>query len=72
VRSAHILPPGRQRRTAGVSATTFAPRVHLELSELARLRGDEPRCEREVEVALRLLRRMGAGPMAERVAVGVG
>jgi len=53
-------------------ATTFSARVHLDLAELARLQGDEARRERETELAMQLYRAMGAGLVADRVAVQVG
>jgi hypothetical protein len=53
-------------------ATTFSARVHLDLAEVARLQGDEARRERETEIAVQLYRAMGAGLVADRVAVQVG
>jgi tetratricopeptide (TPR) repeat protein len=53
------------------AARTLKPRVHAELAELARLRGDEPACERELQEARRLFEEVGAVNLAERLALSV-
>ncbi|MFI5366889.1 MAG: ATP-binding protein, partial [Candidatus Binatia bacterium] len=48
-------------------ARSRAPLVHLQRSELARLRGDAAGCERELRTALRLYDEIGATAYAARV-----
>ena len=50
-------------------ARTLEPRVHAELAELARLRGDESTWERELECSRRLFVAVGAPALAKRVAL---
>ncbi len=49
-------------------ARVFVPEVHEERAELARLRGDDNTCERELREAHRLYTEMGATGHAERLA----
>jgi tetratricopeptide (TPR) repeat protein len=49
-------------------ARAFAPLIHVERAELARLLGDEAAYQRELREAHRLFTEMGATPHAERVA----
>jgi adenylate cyclase len=53
--------------TAPTGARTLAPRVHAELAELARLRGEDERCEQEAQEARRLFETVGAPLLAERL-----
>ncbi|MGA2319987.1 MAG: adenylate/guanylate cyclase domain-containing protein [Solirubrobacteraceae bacterium] len=48
------------------------PRVHVELAELARLRGEETRSERELRIARGQFLDIGAPARAERVLAGAG
>jgi class 3 adenylate cyclase/tetratricopeptide (TPR) repeat protein len=48
-------------------AHVYRPQVHEEHAELARLRGDEAECRRELGEALRLYTKMGATGHAERL-----
>jgi adenylate cyclase len=53
-------------------ARSLEPRLHGELAELARLRGDEATCARERERARRQFIEVGAPILAEGVAVTIG
>jgi hypothetical protein len=50
------------------ASRVFAPEVHEERAELARLRGDDTTCERELREAHRLFAEMDATGHAERLA----
>jgi class 3 adenylate cyclase/tetratricopeptide (TPR) repeat protein len=52
-------------------ARTLQPRVHCELAELARLRGDEATCEQQLQEARRLFEEVGAPNLATRVGLSV-
>ena len=56
---------------AETGARALEPRVHAELAELARLRGDDAVCEREQREAQRLFLEIGAPSLAARVRVAV-
>jgi ATP/maltotriose-dependent transcriptional regulator MalT len=51
----------------GTAGKAFEPLVHVELAELARLRGDDHRRERELQHAYRQFTDMGATRQAERL-----
>ena len=53
-------------------AKSYAPFLHVECAELARLTGDEASRERELHVAQRLFTEMGATARAERLAKELG
>jgi adenylate cyclase len=57
---------------AVTGARTLEPRVHAELAELARLRGDEAARERELLEARRLFEQVGAPALAERAVLYTG
>ncbi|MHB8690720.1 MAG: adenylate/guanylate cyclase domain-containing protein [Solirubrobacteraceae bacterium] len=52
-------------------ARTLAPRVHAERAELARLRGETQLCERELAIAERRFRQVGATILADRSAASL-
>jgi class 3 adenylate cyclase/tetratricopeptide (TPR) repeat protein len=53
-------------------ATSMEPFIHVELAELARLRGDEAGRQRELREARRRFTEIGAPPRAEQVAKELG